>query len=170
MVMTDDNSWQPVNKVMKKEYSGDLYAIKGTGLYDQIVCTPNHKFLTQNGWKRADRLLAGNPDGRINNPDKFKILDFQFVKKYKPIDITEHFNTTMDKQLSYTDEKHVRTKTREVNHGTELWKEHGSVVNRYIEPQEDFMYFIGRWLGDGSITKRRAKKVVNSSILQIVFN
>jgi len=49
-----------------------------------------------------------------------------------------------------------------------MWQLRGGEVNRYIQWSPEFSYFVGRWLGDGSITKRGGKQ--HHSILQIVFN
>ena len=170
VVLTEDGSWQKVNETMSRDYNGDLYKIQAMGLYEPIICTPNHKFLTQNGWKRADRILAGEEGGRIISPDKLKIPDTKFEKKYDTIDISEHFKSNEYKRIQYVDKDLLITETYEVNHGTGFWKSHGYKVNRYINPEADFMYLIGRWLGDGSITRRKSKKVANHSIVQIVFN
>lgn len=170
VVLTEDGSWQKVNATMSRDYCGDLYKIQAIGGYDPIFCTPNHKFLTQNGWKRADRILAGSEGGRIASPDKLKIPNSKFVKTYPTFDISEHFIESKVKRIKVYDDNTISTETYEVNHGSGFWKHHGYKVNRYITPGSDFMYLIGRWLGDGSITKRNTAKVANPSILQIVFN
>lgn len=170
MVLTHDGSWQPVNEVMHREYNGDLYEIKAYGCYEPIICTPNHNFLTQNGWKRADRLMGGEKDGRINSPDKLCIPLTTFKKNYDAIDISEHFTTSDNKRIVDNGDGTISTETKWINHGSPCWTKHGFKVNRYIEPNEDFMYLLGRWLGDGSITKRKSPKVENPSIIQIVFN
>lgn len=86
VVLTSDGSWQEVNDVMSRDYDGDMYKIRAKGAYESIICTPNHKFLTQNGWKRADRLLAGNHDGRIKSPDKLSTFKEASTKEYGAID------------------------------------------------------------------------------------
>ena len=58
-VMTS-NGYRVVNAVMSREFNGDLFKLKGSGLYDDIMCTPNHRFLTNKGWARADRLFKGS--------------------------------------------------------------------------------------------------------------
>lgn len=56
-VLSHDGTWNRVNEVMSRDYSGDIYVIDSDDIYEPIMCTPNHKFLTQNGWKRADELI-----------------------------------------------------------------------------------------------------------------
>lgn len=70
LVLSDDNEYHRVNATMKREYKGDLYKFSGKELYDDIICTPNHKFLTNHGWKRADRILACSD--QISSVDEFK--------------------------------------------------------------------------------------------------
>ena len=170
IVLTSDGTWQKVNEVMSRDYSGDMYKIQAKGLYEPIICTPNHKFLTQNGWKRADRLLGGENGGRINSPDKLKIPENTFSKQYDVIDLTEYFKSNDSKKISQTDDNKIIIETKMLNRGIECWAKHGHPVNRYIKPDKDFMYLIGRWLGDGSITKRKSSTVIHHSIIQIVFN
>ena len=170
VVLTSDGSWQKVNEVMSRDYSGDMYKIQAKGSYEPIICTPNHKFLTQNGWKRADRLLGGEEGGRINSPDKLKIPETTFLKQYDVIDFTEHFTSNDLKRFSIIENGKVIMETKMINRGTECWAKHGYAINRYAKPDKDFMYLIGRWLGDGSVTKRKTETSIHHSIVQIVFN
>lgn len=168
-VITEDNTWQTVNNIMSHEYDGDLYKIDAVGLYNSIICSPNHKFLTQNGWKRADRLLAGEHSGRINSPDKLKIPCFNYSYNKSEIDFSQHFKSEKKRIVNIGDNR-IIVETCEKNHGTECWKKHGYSIPHTIIPDDDFFYFIGRWLGDGSITRVKGKKSTQPSILQIVFN
>ena len=70
-VITEDNSWQKVNEVMCRDYNGDLFKISANGLYDDIICTPNHQFLTKRGWIRADRLLFDS--SLVHSVDRLKL-------------------------------------------------------------------------------------------------
>ena len=71
MVLSDDGEFHNVNAVMQRDYEGDLYEIDSPNLISPIRCTPNHKFLTNHGWKRADRILACSP--QIHSSDKIKM-------------------------------------------------------------------------------------------------
>ena len=70
MVLSADDKYHRVNNTMVRDYNGDIYHIKSKSLYDDIYCTPNHRFLTQNGWVRADRLMIGP---RVIDEDGLKI-------------------------------------------------------------------------------------------------
>lgn len=164
-VITDNGTWQRVNEVMSRDYVGDLYEITPETAYDKIVCTPNHNFLTEEGWIRADRLLTAS-NGRVKSCHKLRVPTVSFEKNYEIIDITEHFQDSFTK-LFFNDDK-VGYKIAMTNGVTEYFSTQGNLINRYISPDKDFMYFIGRWLGDGSVTTRKGKQ--NPSILQIVFN
>ena len=91
MVLSADDKYHRVNNTMVRDYSGDIYHIKSKSLYDDIYCTPNHKFLTQNGWVRADRLMIGP---RVNSQDRLKIPRADFCKKYEIVDIASGFEGT----------------------------------------------------------------------------
>lgn len=155
----------PVEKVFKREYTGDLIKISSKTLLDTIVCTPNHKLLTNNGWVEASSLVE--PDGKIQYLKYHSGIDIASYMDYGKVDLlnVELNNATIVEtssgKLQYR--KFVANKG-----GTHCWSTFGNPINRYIDIDNDFMYFIGRWIGNGSITKREGAS--NYSILQIVFN
>lgn len=52
------NGYHRVTKLFRNKFTGDLITVRaGTKVVD---CTPNHPFLTQRGWIRADRLRCGD--------------------------------------------------------------------------------------------------------------
>lgn len=163
----------PVEAVSVRPYRGDLYKISGRGLYDDIVCTPNHKFLTYDGWKRADRLFTSSEikgEHAKGCCSKLRISNIYKVNKhYDTVDLSKITLMDNNSEIIINDNN---TLSVGVHISSKFYKpfmhKFGKVVNRYIELDEDFRYFIGRWLGDGSVTTRRGKK--SPSILQIVFN
>lgn len=98
-VITEDGSWQMVNNVMSRDYEGDIFKISGASLYDNIYCTPNHQFLTQEGWIRADRLSW-------KMPHRLKTPNLIFEKKYEDIDL---YNV-----ISKDDETEIRDKNGKI--------------------------------------------------------
>ena len=84
MVVTEDGSWQPVNEVMRREYVGNIFKLSGASLYDDIYCTPNHQFLTNHGWVRADGLLDSikTPDAHYIPIDSVEIIKNQKCEVY----------------------------------------------------------------------------------------
>lgn len=176
-VLSDDGNFHKVNDIMHRDYSGDLYKIiSNTSLYDPIICTPNHKFLTNHGWKRADRILPVGATNIKGGQDKLKKVFYSTQNPFscngegQIIDISKAYIEDDTHRLLYLEDGRVQYEVYHKLHknGTCNWQKEGNPVNRYIELTPDFMYFIGRWLGDGSITRRRGQK--NHSILQIVFN
>lgn len=175
-VIGEDDKWHTVNDVMARHYQGDLYKISSNWFTDDIVCTPNHKFLTQNGWKRADRLEA-HPM-RVTSPDRLKIPDLVFPKSYEKIDLTDYL-VLSDNQRYEIDEQgkvQITTLFQSANKYGKYDKtvecRNQKAFNRYLVLDEDMRYFIGRWLGDGSVTMKNGKESskTNASVLQIVFN
>lgn len=155
-VLTADG-YKEVNATMCRDFDGDLFELSGNGLYDNIVCTPNHRFLTKNGWVRADRLFKGN----LVMATPFK----ENSKEYAEVDLAEHF---------VSDEKHrvivdADGKYQPQTLGNQGWRSYAAcAVNRTMVLDDEMRYFIGRWIGDGSTTCRVGQR--NPSILQIVFN
>ena len=172
VVVTETGEF-PVEYVFEREYEGDLYKIYGKGLYAPIVCTPNHKFLTLDGWKRADRLFSSKDIKGSHADGCCSRLKISNSSTYEP-----HYEKIDLSKISLADEnKHIvevegKLQTLLDINDSSYYKDHtrisGNPVNRYITIDDDFGYFIGRWLGDGSVTARRDKET--PSILQIVFN
>lgn len=167
IVLADNDTWKPVVNTMKREYSGDIYKISANSLFDDLYCTPNHKIFTQNGWKRADRLLCGK---QVAISDKLNVPHVLFPKQYEIIDIASYYNETEKDVIQYYDDNTISISHPIMNKKNKepTYVPFGYKVNRYINITDDFLYFIGRWLGDGSITRYKGKR--NHSILQIVFN
>ena len=162
IVLTHTGDWQLVNAVMERDYEGDLIKFKVQNGYDDITCTPNHKFLTNKDWERADRLLASN-DKRVKNCSKITMpVELQYQKNYDNVDLKNVFDNEEYKIIE-EDDKLRYQKNIDGN-----WRTYGNPINRYLKLDDDMMYFIGRWLGDGSITIR--EKQPYHSILRIVFN
>lgn len=169
MVLSADDKYHRVNNTMVRDYNGDIYHIKSKSLYDDIYCTPNHRFLTQNGWVRADRLMIGP---RVNSQDRLKIPRADFCKKYEIVDIASGFEGGENIRICYEDESNKVALEKLCNknrfNDSIKWAKVNKPVNRYIELTPEVRYLIGRWLGDGSITRYKGKR--NHSIIQIVFN
>ena len=168
MVVGESGEFHRVNEIMVRDYVGDIFCLKSKFLYGDIYCTPNHNFLTQNGWVRADRLMIGS---RVAPQDKLKTPKLIFKKEYKDVDITSWFEGNSETRLhENADGKVVIEKlcNRNPHNDNVNWTRVNKPVNRYIHFTPEFRYFIGRWLGDGSITRYKGKR--NHSIVQIVFN
>lgn len=168
MVLAADNQYHKVVNTMVRDYYGDIYHLKSKYFYDDIYCTPNHKFLTQNGWIRADRLMTGR---RVSSPDKLKMPFIKFNKEYQDIDITINFPLDDKTRLLVNDDNTVvieRLCNKNRFNNNINWMKVNNPVNRIIKLTPDVRYLIGRWIGDGSITRYKGKR--NHTIIQIVFN
>lgn len=78
-VLTHDGTYQKVNDVMSRHYKGQGIRFYDSRLYDDIICTPNHKFLTQRGWVEAQEIYQCNK--------------YQSSKNYKLYSIHEESRT-----------------------------------------------------------------------------
>lgn len=163
MVVTS-HGLRKVNATMRREYVGDIFSIDGKGLYDTIKCTPNHKFMTNSGWLRADRIF-----GKESNHAgcRLQFLRHEFKKEYDDAYLGEHF-VQSDTQRLVDDSNVITVATNIKNRDGWHILSQTHPVNRMLHLDDDMRYFIGRWLGDGSATARRGKR--NPSILQMVFN
>ena len=110
LVLTDKNRMRQVNNIMSREYFGDLYRFNSNAFYAPITCTPNHQFLTNFGWLRADRIF---PQGIVysgKGSNKFKTAFYKNnifkTAGYGRIDLSEGFKEDSDKvKLIVSDDK-----------------------------------------------------------------
>lgn len=170
-VISDDGNFHLVNEVMSREYSGDIYALSSPNFKKTIYCTPNHRFLTNNGWKRADRIMACSK--QVVNEDKIKISvvnENVFCKngEGEVIDITDGFQLDSTTRIIESDGRVILE--RYVRHGSsKIWtRPRSQPIRKKFVFDSDFAYFVGRWLGDGTLVKVAGKRT--PSILQIVFS
>ena len=158
-VLTHNNRFMPVENTLRRSYSDDLCIIDGYN-FDRIICTSNHKFLTDAGWVEAADLTK-------NNYIKYMKLGYDF----KPIeaDIFDYITISDEQVVDYdAREDMVRLGTEAVAGNGALCLRYGNFIKNKFEITDDLVYVIGRWLGDGSITKRKDKE--HYSIFQIVFS
>ena len=170
-VLSDDGEYHKVVNTLSRDYSGDLYKFESTEIYEPIICTPNHKFLTNHGWKRADRILAPGSK-QIRSVDKLKIAYtenniFAHNGEGSIIDLTEGYIPS-ENQILLENGNKISLDQHFIGGNNAHSHKQTFELNKTFEFDSDFAYFVGRWLGDGSITRRKGKR--NHEILQIVFN
>jgi ribonucleoside-diphosphate reductase alpha chain len=161
-VLTHTDVFQDVNAIMEREYIGEIYHIKMNGYNDTIHCTPNHKFLTTNGWVSASELKVGK------NGDFIKIAKSQFTTPEYEIKLDQYINTDSNTRIEYLDDGHIKTVCSYVGGNGAKGEKSSNSAKNVVKITDDVKYLFGVWLGDGSVTRR--DKCINNSIWQIVFN
>lgn len=137
---------------------------------EPIVCTPNHRFYTTEGWVRADRLYFRDTGKHCESSHKIMVSNTVLHKEYNPIDFTERFDVE-DFYITTNDNKAQLHKVVKSPYFKPFINSQSRPVNKQIETSKDFLYFIGRWIGDGSISRNIGyKQNTPHSIIQIVFN
>jgi hypothetical protein len=68
-IVTTMNGPKKVITVFKREYKGKLVTVKSGN--KSVSCTPNHPFLTQRGWIRADELKPSDQSVLLESSDNF---------------------------------------------------------------------------------------------------
>ena len=168
-VITHDNTWQRVNNIMSRDYEGDLYKVKTEYMYDTITCTPNHRFLTSSGWVRADRLVGKLMDRKYYNNSHFvKVPTLKYETDKYSVKLTDHFNEEDNQTLEIDDNDMVIAGTHFIGGNGANGVRYTNPIKNTLEIDDELAYLFGRWIGDGSTTRRRGKR--NHSIFQIVFN
>lgn len=156
MVITSQGPRKVVN-TLTRPYTGDLYKLSSRDFFSDIVCTPNHQFLTPKGWVRADRMFAGS--------SKIKLVDYRPSKQYPDIDLQSCYTTTDKDRIISLEDGWIQYEV--FNDETHTWDKY-LPINKTIQMTEDFRYFIGNWLGNGSVIRRKDSSDFNH--LQMVFD
>lgn len=169
-VLTSDDTWQPVNYTMSREYIEDLYKIEFEYGLEPVICTANHEFLTTDGWVRADRLVGYQMDKKYYS-------NAHFVKLPKPtfrvpeftIKLSDYITLKENQKIEEIEDGYIRLVTiSEGGNGAKNIPHYSNKIKNEITINKDVKYLLGRWIGDGSTTRRKGQK--NHSIFQIVFN
>lgn len=157
-VLTHTGLFQNVDNVLSREYTGNMFKLK-TYMSEYIYCTNEHPFLTQDGWKKTKDLTLND---YIKFPKYNNLNNSDFNIKL------ENYYDLMNNQfIEYNGEK-IRISTKcNTHNGAETINSSNWIKNNIII-DKDMKYLFGRWLGDGSITKRKGTE--KFSIFQIVFN
>jgi len=136
-VLTHTNSFKRVNAVLQREYKGEIYVINPRYGLDNIKCTPNHEFLTNRGWVKAEELRQRSDSHASRNGLYYDLI--------KTINSTNCINDKDDNrlQLKYNTDKSKAIKVINGDYYTQIKsieKEYydGTVYNLSVE--EDHSY------------------------------
>lgn len=166
-VLTHTNSFKRVNAVLQREYKGEIYVINPRYGLDSIKCTPNHEFLTNRGWVKAEELRQRSDDHASRNG-----LYYDLIKTINPTSCASNKLLFDLASLSYDfdveyDENTISTTGIYTCGNNAKIKITSEKVNRFISVDDDLAYVIGRWIGDGCVSTRKNK---SPSIVQITFS
>lgn len=160
LVFTHNNRYMKVDNTLKREYTGELIKIKHKlGIYNSdVICTPNHKFLTKdNGWVEAKHLTL---DDYIQSPIyKYTVEDYT-------VDLSKLYTPQDNEEIIVSDNK-VYTVTTCVAGNGAISKRSTKPINRFITIDKQFRRLLGLFIADGSISKNNYGVY---DIWQIVFN
>lgn len=96
---TDEFEYKKILNAWKREERALIQLICNNGA--EIKCTPNHKFLTSNGWKRAEDLRPGY---LIKTNDFTKVKYTRFVLKKEivyDIEVEDNHNFIVDELVAH---------------------------------------------------------------------
>lgn len=170
-VLTRDGSYQTINATMKNEHKGDLIKLDSLYLNNPIISTPNHEFLTQEGWVEASELSVNKRSSK-KSPHfiKFKKLNLEDDKVIE-IDLKDALADIIGEEfiLEDLDDAKYQPKVKHMNKRTLCFtKSTIKPINKKIVLDKELAYVLGRFSGDGSITKRKNTRHDLYSVFQIV--
>jgi len=160
-VLTHMGRYRPVMNVLKRDYVGEMYHIIPK-YGNEIICTDEHPFLIKGDkWVKAKDLTLAD---KLLSPAFTQMFNKEYVISFIPT----HFN----QNESLVDEGNtfrVKTEHLSTRNGKKFktYSVRGHSVNKSCVVDPEIAYFIGRWLGDGSVTLTPKR---NSGVLQLVFN
>lgn len=153
-VLTHDGTYQLVNSIMSRDYSGSAICFCDPRISKNIICTPNHKFLTQHGWVEASEIYNANKYQSSGNYKLYNVTHY-----IECDDVVVDLNALLQDKLDLEFDEN------------KVWincpKHYTAKINRYIKIDKDLKYVFGRYLGDGSVSDYAHYK---NYIFQIVFN
>lgn len=71
---------RPVTRLYKRKYEGELLKVCCSG--QEVICTPNHPFLTERGWQDAQNLRDGEQVVLAKNADGYGFGQVAFPNSY----------------------------------------------------------------------------------------
>lgn len=164
LVLTEDGKLNPVNAVLINDFEGEMIRFSSPNLNDSITATPNHPFLTQEGWKTADEIYNNNKKDKNKKLRFASIIPERVAKIYPKVKVGEVLISTNLKQ----ENGFIFSVNPTAFYNGSVSEHRGGKMFSEIQITEEVLYLLGRYLGDGSVTKRSGKE--RYSIFQIVFN
>ena len=145
-VFTHNNRFMRVDNTLQREYNGELIRIQhkiGINNSD-VICTPNHKFLTKDrGWVAAEDLSLND---YIQSPIyRYTVEDFT-------VDLAEIYEPQDNEEIIIDDDK-VYTSTTYIGGNGAICKRYTKPINRFITIDKKFRRLLGLFIADGSISK-----------------
>jgi hypothetical protein len=152
LVLTHDGSYQKVNATMQNHHDGEMYIINSIHFNEPIITTPNHKFLTQEGWVEAKDLSVHKRGPKI--PPHYI--------KYKPLNLEDGApfvvntsdvlsNIIGDEFILVEDGDMLQPKVKHLNKGTlSFTKSTIKPINKTFVIDAELAYVFGRFAGDGN--------------------
>lgn len=165
-VLTHKGRWRRVDNVLIRPYEGDVINVFSNYFTNSITATPNHKFYQGNGnWEEiqsCDSLLLLSQRENVHvNPVVIDLVDF--FQQEILAGVVRYDETKIWTETKYSFGKnHCSTKT--------LLKGH---TNRFVPVNDEFAYFIGRFIGDGCSYKHiqtKTNPLFEKNAFNIVFN
>ena len=171
-VFTQDGTYQIVNETMINKHKGQLIKLNSK-YFNSITCTPEHPFLTQEGWIEAKDLSFKKRSSK-KAPHFIKFKKLNLDEEYQiELELKEILKELIGEEfiLEEIENNKLQPKVKHLNKGTLCFtKSTISSVNKNIILDKDLAYVLGRYAGDGSITKRKNTRHNLYSIFQIVGN
>ncbi len=161
-VLTHTGTFKPVVSLMKRPFKGLMDVYKSNLLTKNIWVTPEHPFYaTQNKWVQS-KYLTKLIFGKVNENKKQTVnIDlYEYVKNIKRNGTIAN-NVFCSEDIIYTVSEYSDKNGNIITRGNEK-------IHRHIVVDEDFAYFIGRFIGDGSTFS--VNKIYNVDGFNIIFN
>src|SRR5574343_27605 len=145
MVLTHKGRFRPVVSLMKKEHKDKVVSFESPFITNKLESTLEHPFYKgDNSWIDADFVS-----------ELFLLVENEAQKKILTIDLYEYVKDVKrngeTKKSIIADDNYVYSTFEWSNpNGGTIISRNKSKTKRFVEVNEEFAYFIGRYVGDGS--------------------
>lgn len=163
-VLTEDGKFNRVNALLVNDFEGEMFRFYSSSLNDAITATPNHPILTQEGWRTAEEIYNNNKNIRNKKLKFTSILAEVKDVKYPEINVSEVLTRTNFKE----EDGYIFSINPTKFYNGAISNHAGGKMFSKAKLTPEILYLLGRYLGDGSISKRKDKD--SYGIFQIVFN
>lgn len=147
MVLTHKGRFKPVVSLMKTPHNGEVISFKSGFITDNIKSTLNHPFYVgKNKWVDAELIS----DIYLLKYEDKKDTEINIIDLYKYVSEVKRKSNSKKSIISIDD--YLYSTSEFVNsNGSNITTRNKSKTKRYVDLNEDFAYFIGRYIGDGSV-------------------
>ncbi len=141
IVLSHTGRWNKITNIMNRKYIGDIDVYISTTLNKQLRVTPEHPF-----YQGSEKWIESKNNNVLTFLNNIKN---NFINS--SIDLCEYFMEEILQGIVKFDDNSIWTINQCIGGNGAQQTMTCAKINRFIEISDDFLYVMGRYIGDGSI-------------------